>query len=147
MTTIKPLTRRPAWKKLATHHKKIKGLHLRKLFAADPKRGERMTAGAAGLFLDYSKNRITSETLKLLLRLANESGLKSHIKAMFSGEKINITENRAVLHIALRAPKGASILVDGKNVVPEVHTVLDKMAEFSNRVRSGVWKGHTGKRI
>jgi glucose-6-phosphate isomerase len=145
--TIKPLTQRPAWKALAAHHKKIKGLHLRKLFAADPQRGERMTAGAAGLFLDYSKNRITNETLRLLLKLADESGLRARIKAMFSGEKINITENRAVLHIALRAPKGASILVDGKNVVPEVHAVLDKMKSFSKRVRSGAWKGFTGKRI
>src|SRR5271154_2638534 len=146
-TTIKPLTQRPAWKSLAAHHKKNKGLHLRKLFAADPKRGERMTAEATGLFLDYSKNRITNETLKLLLQLANESGLKSRIKAMFSGEKINITENRAVLHIALHAPKGASILVDGKNVVPDVHTVLDKLTAFAKRVRSGAWKGFTGKRI
>jgi glucose-6-phosphate isomerase len=146
-TTIKPLTQRPAWKALAAHHKKIKSLHLRKLFAADPKRGERMTVEAAGLFLDYSKNRITNETLKLLLKLADESGLKSRITAMFSGEKINITENRAVLHIALRAPRGATILVDGKNVVPEVHEVLGKMAAFSNRVRSGAWKGFTGKRI
>jgi glucose-6-phosphate isomerase len=147
MTTIKPLAQRAAWKKLAAHHKKIKGLHLRKLFAADPKRGERMTAEATGLFLDYSKNRVTSETLKLLLKLADESRLKARIKAMFSGEKINITENRAVLHIALRAPKGATILVDGKNVVPEVHAVLGKMAAFSKRIRSGAWKGFTGKRI
>src|SRR5271154_5418438 len=145
--TIKPLTQRPAWKKLTTHHKKIKGLHLRQMFATDPKRGERMTAEAAGLFLDYSKNRITSETLKLLLQLARESDLRGRIKAMFGGEKINITENRAVLHVALRAPKGATILVDGKNVVPEVHAVLGKMAAFSNRVRSGEWKGFTGKRI
>jgi glucose-6-phosphate isomerase len=144
---LKPLTQRPAWKTLTAHHRKIKGLHLRKLFAADSQRGERMTLEAAGLFLDYSKNRITHETLKLLLRLAEESGLKSRIRAMFRGEKINITENRAVLHVALRSPKGASILVDGKNVVPEVHAVLDKMAAFSKRVRSGVWKGHTGKRI
>ena len=144
---IKPLTRRPAWKALAAHHKKIKGWHLRKLFAADPKRGERMTVEAGGLFLDYSKNRITGETLKLLLKLADESGLKTRIKAMFNGEKINITEHRAVLHVALRAPKGASILVDGKNVVPEVHAVLDKMDAFANRVRSGEWKGHTGRRI
>src|SRR5450432_1431673 len=143
----KPLTQRAAWKKLTAHHKKIKGLHLRKLFAADPKRGERMTTEAAGLFLDYSKNRITSETLKLLLQLARESDLRGRIKAMFSGEKINITENRAVLHVALRAPKGATILVDGKNVVPEVHAVLGKMAAFSKRVRSGAWKGFTGKRI
>ncbi|HEX3857097.1 MAG TPA: glucose-6-phosphate isomerase [Verrucomicrobiae bacterium] len=147
MTTIKPLTQRAAWKKLAAHHKKIKGLDMRKLFAADPKRGERMTAEATGLFLDYSKNRVTSETLKLLLKLADESGLKARIKAMFSGEKINVTENRAVLHIALRAPKSATILVDGKNVVPEVHAVLDKMDAFSKRIRSGEWKGFTGKRI
>ncbi len=146
-TSITPLTQRPAWKKLASHCKKIQGLHLRKLFAADPKRGERLTAEAAGIFLDYSKNRITPETLRLLLQLANESGLKPRIKAMFSGEKINITENRAVLHVALRAPKDAKILVDGKNVVPEVHAVLDKMEAFSKRVRSGAWKGHTGKRI
>jgi len=144
---IKPLTQRPSWKALAAHHKQIKNLHLRKLFAADSKRGERMTVEAAGLFLDYSKNRITNETLKLLRMLAEESGLRSQIKAMFSGDKINVTENRAVLHVALRAPKGVVILVDGKNVVPEVHGVLDKMEAFSKRVRSGAWKGFTGKRI
>jgi len=144
---LKPLTQRPAWKALTAHHRIIKGLHLKKLFAADPKRGERMTLEAAGLFLDYSKNRVTHETLKLLLRLAAESGLKERIQAMFRGEKINITENRAVLHVALRAPKGASFRVDGKNVVPEVHAVLNKMEAFSKRVRSGVWRGHTGKRI
>ena len=142
-----PLTQRPAWKALAAHYKKIAGKHLRELFAKDPKRGERFTASAAGLFLDYSKNRVTDETLKLLIKLAEESGLKARIEAMFTGEKINITENRAVLHVALRAPKGAKIFVDGKNVVPEVHAVLDRMAEFSDRVRSGEWKGHTGKRI
>jgi glucose-6-phosphate isomerase len=125
----------------------VQGLHLRKLFATDPKRGERMTATAAGLFLDYSKNRVTSETLKLLFKLAEESGLRAWIAAMFGGEKINVTENRAVLHVALRAPQGASIVVDGKNVVPEVHAVLDKMTGFANRVRSGAWVGHTGKRI
>jgi glucose-6-phosphate isomerase len=146
-TSLTPLTRRPAWKKLDAHYEKIKRLHLRKLFAADPKRGERLTVEAAGLFLDYSKNRVTSETIRLLLKLADESGLKSRIKAMFSGEKINITENRAVLHVALRAPKTAKIFVDGKNVVPEVHAVLDKMETFSNRVRSGAWRGQTGKRI
>jgi glucose-6-phosphate isomerase len=146
-TTIKPLTKRPAWKALTAHYKKVQGLHLRKIFATDPKRGERMTATAAGLFLDYSKNRATSETLKLLFKLAEESGLRARIDAMFSGEKINITENRAVLHVALRAPKGASILVDGQNLVPEVHAVLDKMTGFANRVRSGAWQGHTGKRI
>ena len=138
---------RQAWKALEAHHQNIRELHLRKLFADDPKRGERMTAEAVGLFLDYSKNRITDETLKLLLQLAEESGLRERIDAMFRGEKINITENRAVLHVALRAPKGASIVVDGENVVPQVHAVLDKMADFSNRVRSGAWKGHTGKRI
>ena len=145
--TVKPLTQRLAWKALAAHHKQIQKLHLRKLFADDAKRGQRFTAEAAGLFLDYSKNRITDQTLKLLLQLAEESGLRGKMDAMFSGEKINVTENRAVLHVALRAPKGETILVDGKNVVPEVHAVLDKMAGFSNRVRSGEWKGHTGKRI
>jgi glucose-6-phosphate isomerase len=146
-TTIKPLTRRPAWKELGAHYKKIKDAHLRKLFADDPERGTRMTVEAAGLFLDYSKNRITDKTLKLLLQLAKESDLAGKTAAMFRGEKINITENRAVLHTALRAPKGATVVVDGKNVVPDVHAVLDKMAEFSDRVRNGNWKGHTGKRI
>jgi glucose-6-phosphate isomerase len=146
-TTIKPLTRRPAWKALAAHSKKIKDTHLRKLFADDPERGTRLTVDAAGLFLDYSKNRVTDKTLKLLAQLAIESDLTGRIAAMFRGEKINITENRAVLHVALRAPKDATIVVDGKNVVPEVHAVLDKMAEFSDRVRGGEWKGHTGKRI
>ena len=145
--TIQPLTRRKAWKALVTHYKKLQKLPLRKLFANDPKRGERLTAEAAGLFLDYSKNRVTDETLKLLLQLATESGLRQRIDAMFSGEKINLTENRAVLHVALRAPKGARILVQGKNVVPDVHAVLDKMEGFSKGVRSGAWKGHTGKRI
>ena len=145
--TIKPLAERQAWKALAAHHQSVRELHLRKLFADDPKRGERMTAEAVGLYLDYSKNRITDETLKLLLQLADESGLRERIDAMFRGEKINVTENRAVLHVALRAPRGASIVVDGENVVPQVHAVLDKMADFSNRVRSGAWKGHTGKRI
>jgi glucose-6-phosphate isomerase len=144
---LEPLTKRKAWKALQTHHDKVRALHLRKLFAEDPKRGERMTAEAVGLFLDYSKNRITDETVKLLIELAEESGLQSRIDAMFRGEKINTTEKRAVLHVALRAPKGASIIVDGENVVPQVHKVLDKMAQFSNRVRSGEWKGHTGKRI
>ena len=144
---LEPLTKRKAWKALQTHYEKVRCLHLRKLFADDPKRGERMTAEAEGLFLDYSKNRITDETLKLLIELAEESGLQSRIDAMFRGEKINTTEKRAVLHVALRAPKDASIVVDGENVVPQVHMVLDKMAQFSNRVRSGEWKGHTGKRI
>jgi glucose-6-phosphate isomerase len=122
-------------------------LHLRQLFAGDPGRGERLTAEAAGLFLDYSKNRITDETVKLLVQLAEESGLRARIEAMFRGEKINVTEQRAVLHVALRAPQGASIVVDGANVVPQVHAVLDKMAGFSNRVRSGEWKGSTGKPV
>ena len=146
-STKQPVTERRAWKALLAHHENVRGLHLRKLFADDPTRGERMTTQGAGLSLDYSKNRVTDETLKLLTQLANESGLRERIDAMFRGDKINITENRAVLHIALRTPKGASIIVDGKNVVPEVHAVLDKMADFSNRVRSGEWKGHTGKRI
>ena len=144
---IAPLAERQAWKDLAAHYQKVRDVHLRKLFADDSNRGERMTAEAVGLFLDYSKNRITDETLKLLLRLAGESGLRACIDAMFRGEKINITENRAVLHVALRAPRGASIVVDGENVVPQVHAVLDKMTDFSNRVRSGAWKGYTDKRI
>jgi len=146
-TPIKPLAQRPAWKALTAHHKKIQKLHLRELFAADPKRGERMTVEAAGLFLDYSKNRVTGETLKLLVKLAAESGLRTRINAMFRGEKINITEKRAVLHVALRAPKNVRIYADGKNVVPGVHAVLNKMAKFADRVRSGTWKGHTGRRI
>ena len=125
----------------------MRDLHLRKLFADDPTRGERMTAEAAGVYLDYSKNRINDETLKLLIELAEQSGLRARIDAMFRGDKINVTENRAVLHVALRAPKGASIVVDGRNVVPEVHAVLEKMADFANRVRTGQWKGHSGKRI
>src|SRR5437667_9553562 len=145
--TLKPLTDRRAWKALESHCRRTRKLHLRTLFAADPKRGTRLTAEAAGLFLDYSKNRVTDQTLKVLLQLAKESGLRERIDAMFRGEKINITENRAVLHVALRAPKRASLAVDGKNVVPEVHAVLDKMAECSKRIRSGAWKGHTGKRI
>jgi glucose-6-phosphate isomerase len=144
---IEPLTDRLAWKALQAHQTEIKELHLRKLFADDPRRGERMTAEAVGLFLDYSKNRVTDETVKLLVKLAEESGLQSRIEAMFRGEKINITEQRSVLHVALRAPKGTSIVVDGQDVVPEVHAVLDKMAIFCDRVRSGEWKGHTGKRI
>ena len=141
------LTERPAWKALEAHHQKVKELHLRKLFADDSRRGELMTCEAVGIFLDYSKNRITDETLKLLLQLAEECGLRARIDAMFRGEKINITEDRAVLHVALRAPRGESIIVDGENVVPQVHAVLDKMADFSDRVRSGAWKGHTGQRI
>jgi len=141
------LTKRPAWEALSVHHKKVKGLHLRDLFSADPKRGERLTAEATGLFLDYSKNRVTDETLKLLVQLAEESAVRERINAMFRGEKINVTEDRAVLHVALRAPANATIVVDGKDIVPEVHAVLDKMAGFAHRVRSGEWKGHSGKRI
>jgi len=144
---VEPLTKRAAWQSLQGHYEKIRGQHLRDLFADDPRRGERFTAEGAGIFLDYSKNRITDETLRLLIALAEESGLRQRIDAMFNGEKINITENRAVLHVALRAPRDASILVDGEDVVPQVHAVLDKMAAFSNRVRSGEWKGVTGKRI
>jgi glucose-6-phosphate isomerase len=141
------LKRRPAWKALAAHYKQVKELPLRKLFADDPSRGERFTAEAADVFLDYSKNRITDDTLKLLLQLAEESGLRNRIDAMFRGDKINVSEKRAVLHIALRAPKDEVIKVDGKNVVPVVHAVLDKMSAFCDRVRSGEWKGHTGKPI
>ncbi len=144
---VEPLTRRKAWKALETHAGKMRETHLRTLFAGDPKRGERMTVEAAGLFLDYSKNRVTDETLRLLLQLAEESGLKQRIEAMFRGDKINVTEKRAVLHVALRAPRSASILVDGENVVPQVHEVLDKMAVFANRIRSGAWTGHSGKPI
>jgi glucose-6-phosphate isomerase len=144
---LEPLTKRNAWNALQAHYQRIRDVHLRKLFADDPQRGERMTAEAVGIFLDFSKNRITDETAKLLIGLAEESGLRSQIDAMFRGDKINFTEKRAVLHVALRAPRGTSILVDGDNVVPQVHAVLDKMADFSNRVRSGAWKGHTGKRI
>ena len=146
-TTIQPLTKRKAWEALATHFKKVRELHLRDLFAQDPKRGERMIVEAVGLYLDYSKNRITEETLKLLFQLAKESGLKERIDAMFKGDKINLTEKRPVLHVALRAPAEASIIVDADNVVPQVHTVLDRMTDFSNRVRNGTWKGHTGKRM
>lgn len=145
--TLDPLTERPAWKALADHHRSIQNVTLRDLFDEDPKRGERMTAEAVGLFLDYSKNRITDRTLKLLIQLAGESDLRGQIDAMFSGAKINVTENRAVLHVALRAPKSESILVDGKDVVPEVHAVLEKMAVFAGRVRNGSWKGHSGRRI
>ena len=143
----KSLTLLPAWTSLAKHSTEIKNVHLRELFAKDATRGERLTGEAAGLFLDYSKNRVTETSLKLLLQLAEECDLRGRIEAMFRGERINITENRAVLHVALRAPKNATITLDGKNVVPEVHAVLDRMTAFSNRVRSGEWLGHTGKRI
>ncbi len=144
---VKPLTKRKAWKALEAHYKQVRQLHLRALFADDPQRGERLTAEAVGVYLDYSKNRITDETLQRLIQLAEESGLRERIDAMFRGDKINVTENRAVLHVALRTPRGTSILVDGQDVVPQVHAVLDKMTDFSNRVRSGEWKGHTGKPI
>ncbi|HEX5472143.1 MAG TPA: glucose-6-phosphate isomerase [Lacipirellulaceae bacterium] len=137
----------PAWKELAAHHEEMRKMHLRTLFADDSKRGERLTAEAVGIFLDYSKQRVTDETLKLLVQLADQIGLRERIDAMFGGQKINVTENRAVLHVALRAPEGATITVDGENVVPHVQAVLRKMTGFSNRVRSGEWKGHTGKRI
>jgi glucose-6-phosphate isomerase len=142
-----PLTKRRAWQALAAHYEQVRTLHLRQLFAEDPRRGERLTAEAVGLYLDYSKNRLTDETLRLLLQLAEECGLRGRIDAMFRGDKINRTEDRAVLHVALRAPRGTSIVVDGENVVPQVHAVLDKMADFCHRVRSGAWQGHTGKRI
>ncbi|MFA5109961.1 MAG: glucose-6-phosphate isomerase [Desulfobaccales bacterium] len=145
--TIAPLTERPAWKALEAHYQQIRQVHLKQLFADDPQRGERFTAEAAGLYLDYSKNRITGDTLKLLLQLAEDSGLRARIDAMFRGEKINLTEKRAVLHVALRAPRGVSIRVDGQDVVPEVHAVLERMSDFASRVRRGEWQGHTGKRI
>ena len=141
------LPRRQTWKALQTHYKSMQSMHLRTLFTEDPQRGGRMTMEAVGVLLDYSKNRITDETIRLLVELAEESGLRESIEAMFRGEKINVTENRAVLHVALRAPREASIMVDGENVVPKVHAVLDQMAGFAHRVRSGEWKGHTGKRI
>jgi glucose-6-phosphate isomerase len=144
---VKPLAERPAWKALAAHFQKIEHLHLRELFGADAGRGERLAIEAAGIYLDYSKNRVTDETMNLLLQLAEQSGLRARIDAMFSGEKINASEKRAVLHVALRTPKDHSILVDGENVVPPVHAVLDRMTDFSNRVRSGLWHGHTGKQI
>jgi glucose-6-phosphate isomerase len=142
-----PLTKRKAWKALQAHYKTVRGIHLRTLFAEDPARGVRLAMEAAGIFLDYSKNRITDETIQLLVQLAEESGLRSRIDAMFHGEKINVTEKRAVLHVALRAPKGTSIVVDGEDVVPQVHAVLDRMADFAGRIRSGEWIGHTGKRV
>jgi glucose-6-phosphate isomerase len=144
---LEPLTQRKSWKKLQAHYKKLRQVHMRSLFADDPRRGERMTAESQGIFLDYSKNRITDKTVQLLLKLAEESGLRSRIDAMFRGDKINVTEKRAVLHVALRAPRGATITVDGVNVVPEVHAVLDKMSDFSKRIRGGEWKGFTGKPI
>jgi glucose-6-phosphate isomerase len=142
-----PPTARPAWKALEAHHQTMSHVHLRQLFANDPGRGERFAAEGAGLYLDYSKNRVTDETIRLLLQLAEECGLRGRIDAMFSGEKINVTEDRAVLHIALRAAEGERFVVDGVDVVPEVHAVLNRMAAFSHQVRSGQWRGYTGKRI
>ena len=144
---LTPPIQRPAWQKLEAHYQNIRDMHLRALFANDSQRGERFALEAVGIYLDYSKNRVTDETMRLLLGLATSAGLRERIDAMFSGEKINITEKRAVLHVALRAPRGQSIFVDGEDVVPKVHAVLDKMADFSNRVRSGAWTGYTGKRI
>ncbi len=146
-TKTNSLTERPAWKALQAHYDQIHSRHLRTLFAEDPKRGERLVVEAAGLYFDYSKHRVTDETIRLLLALAEEAGLRGRIDAMFRGDKINLTEKRAVLHVALRAPRSASIGVDGDDVVPKVHAVLDRMAEFSARIRDGSWKGHTGKRI
>ena len=145
--SVPALHQRPAWASLKKHYQKIRRTHLRQLFAKDRERGEKLVVEAAGVYFDYSKNRVTDETLALLVQLAQESGLREHIDAMFRGDKINTSEKRAVLHVALRAPRGASIMHDGQNVVPEVHAVLDKMAEFADRLRSGDWKGHTGKRI
>jgi glucose-6-phosphate isomerase len=145
--SVPVLRTRPAWTSLQKHYREMEGLHLRQLFVEDRKRGERLAVEAAGIYLDYSKNRITDETLKLLLQLARESGLRDRIDAMFRGDKINVSENRAVLHVALRAPRGASMMHDGRNVVPDVHAVLDRMADFADRFRSGAWKGHTGERI
>jgi glucose-6-phosphate isomerase len=144
---IESATKPAVWRALQDHHAAVRSVPLKKLFAGDPARGARLTAEAAGVFFDYSKNRVSDETLALLLALAEQSGLRARIDAMFRGDKINVTENRAVLHVALRAPKGSSIVVDGKNVVPEVHAVLDKMSDFANRIRGGQWKGHTGKQI
>ncbi len=147
MTASEPVTGQPAWQALAAHCQQVRGRHLRELFAADPGRGERLSAAAAGLYLDYSKNRVTDETLRLLLQLAESCDLRARAEAMFRGEKINVSEQRAVLHVALRAPPGASISVDGRNVVPDVHAVLDRMTACAHRVRSGAWTGHTGRRI
>ena len=142
-----PLTERPAWKALAAHHASVRDLHLRQLFREDPQRGERLSAEAAGIYLDYSKNRVTGETLRLLVRLAEECGLRARVSAMFEGRMINATERRAALHVALRTPRGRRMAVDGVDVMPEVHAVLDRMAAFANRVRSGEWRGHTGKPV
>ena len=144
---VPPLKQRPAWAELTAHYEQLEPQHLRELFDADPTRGERLTAHGAGLFLDYSKNRVTDETIELLVALAEQSGVERHRDAMFAGEKINVSEHRSVLHVALRMPKGSSLIVDGTDVVAQVHEVLDRMREFSDRIRSGEWKGHTGKPI
>mgnify|MGYP001546149147 CR=1 FL=1 len=144
---IQPLTERPAWQALAAHHQTVRNLHLRALFAGDPTRGERLAAEGAGLYLDYSKNRVTDETLGLLLRLADECSLAERIDAMFSGARINVTEQRAVLHVALRAPASERILVDGVDVVPGVHEVLEHMAAFADEIHAGRWRGHSGRPI
>ena len=142
-----PLRQRPAWKALEAHHAKVKDLHLRRLFADDPRRGERLTAEAIGMYLDYSKHRVTDETMRLLLELVDAAGLRARIEAMFTGAHINLTEDRAVLHVALRMPRSARLVVDGQDVIADVHAVLDKMAAFADRVRSGSWTGATGRRI
>src|SRR5262249_42948056 len=144
---VPALRRRAAWTSLEKHYQTIRDVHLRQLFAEDRARGERLAGEAAGVYLDYSKHRITDDTLRLLLELADESGLRERIDAMFRGERINVSEDRAVLHVALRAPRGAHIKHDGRNVVPDVHAVLDQMADFTHRLRSGAWTGHTGRRI
>src|SRR5689334_15730613 len=146
-TDMPSLTERPAWRALTAHYAQVREVHLRELFADDPRRVEQFSVEALGLYFDFSKHRITSETVDLLVQLANECGLRERTEAMFTGERINVTENRAVLHIALRAPRDATIEVDGQNVVPEVHAVLDRMSDFSNAIRSGAWTGFTGKPI
>src|SRR5438093_7537760 len=143
----KARTQMTAWNALAEHHESLRNVHLRKFFAEDPKRGARFAVEAAGLYLDYSKNHVTDATIRLLVELAEECALRERIDAMFAGDQINVTEDRAVLHVALRAPRDEVIEVDGENVVPKVHEVLDRMSDFADRVRSGAWKGHTGKRI
>jgi glucose-6-phosphate isomerase len=147
MPSVRPLRDRPAWKALERHYEEVRGKHLREMFAADPTRGERLVAEGAGLFLDFSKNRIDDETIELLGALAEQSGVPDRIEAMFAGERINVSENRSVLHVALRMPRSASLIVDGVDVVKQVHEVLDRMSAFSDRIRSGEWKGHTGKPI
>ncbi len=145
--TATPPTSRPAWAALAARHAELEQRHLRELFAEDPGRGERLSAEACGIYLDYSKNRVDDDTMRLLVELAEQSGLRGHIDAMFAGEHINVSEDRAVLHVALRLPRDATLVVDGVDVVAEVHAVLDRMSSFADAVRSGEWVGHTGRRI